>query len=279
MKTNVKIHDTPFRNSLLVTPNDGETHPGIIFLHGAEGGGAPFWKMTALLYAAQGFASLAYCYFGRDDGLWGKRESLCNFELLELYEAMKWLKQSDSVKVGRIVISGASRGAELALLFGSLISSDDALIQPDAILAHCPSDKVYGSWNLDWEDERCWLKKEPQNPIRGQHPGPSSIWNPKCGQDPRDLPDDLKNAWKWRGQGISAGERIEVEKIRCPTFISHGVKDEIWPVEKTQKIEATMREHNLAPEVHYFDEEGHLLGRVSSEKRMELVLTFLDKYL
>ncbi|MBL7545542.1 MAG: prolyl oligopeptidase family serine peptidase [Bdellovibrionaceae bacterium] len=279
MKRTIVTEDCPFRNSTFFVPNDGESHPGIILLHGAEGGGSPFWKGSALMYAANGFATLAYCYFGRNDSLWGPRETLVNFDLEELDEALTWLKLSSFVKDQKVALAGASRGAELALLYASLTANEKIFTQPDCISVHCPSDETYGSWNLDWEDDRCWIKKEPQNPPRGSHPGPSSVWNEKCGLDPRKLPDHMKTAWKWKGQAIPANFRIPVENIEVPVFISHGLNDDVWSVEKTKKIEASMRSANKMPEVHYFEGEGHNLGRLAGGKRMESVLDFLSKNL
>lgn len=143
--------ENPFLNSTFFIPSANQSQQvGLLFLHGAEGGGAPFWKGTAQFWAAHGFPSLAYCYFGKKDGLWGPRETLANFELMELYEAMLWLKDSPFVPTKKVVIVGASRGAELTMLFASLLAEENGLIQPNAIIAHCPSDEVYGSWNLDW---------------------------------------------------------------------------------------------------------------------------------
>lgn len=270
--------ENPFKNSVFFIPNDDrKDRPGIIFLHGSEGGGAPFWKGTAQFWGAHGYPSLAYCYFGRTDSLWGPRETLANFELMELYEAMLWLKKSPAVNGGKVVIAGGSRGAELAMLFASLVCADKSLIQPDAVVVHCPSDKTYGSWNLDWEDDRCWLQKIPPHPPRGQHPSAESVWNPKCGQDPRSLPEELKSAWKWNGKEIKSKTRISVEDIDVPVLISHGIADDVWAVEKSRNIEATMKKAGRSPEVHYFENQGHNLQGDSATKRTDLMFEFLKR--
>jgi dipeptidyl aminopeptidase/acylaminoacyl peptidase len=272
------VESNPFKNSSFFVPKDNRTtRPGIIFLHGAEGGGAPFWKGTAQFWAAHGYPSLAYCYFGRSDSLWGPRETLANFEIMELYEAMTWLKNSPYLNGGKVVIAGSSRGAELAMLFASLLAADEQLLQPDAVAVHCPSDETYGSWNLDWEDDRCWLRKIPENPPRGQHPGAESEWNPRCGQDPRYLPEDMKAAWKWKGQTIPAKTRIRAEDLTVPVFISHGIADDVWSVEKTRKIEQAMKNAGRSPEIHYFENQGHGLTGDAASRRIDLMYDFLKR--
>jgi dienelactone hydrolase len=268
----------PFKNSAFFAPNDDRANrPGIIFLHGAEGGGAPFWKGIAQFWAAHGYPSLAYCYFGRNDSLWGPRETLANFELMELYKAMVWLKNSPQLNGGKVVIAGGSRGAELAILFASLLAVEKQLLQPDAVVVHCPSDETYGSWNLDWEDDRCWLKKIPQHPPRGQQPDAESEWNPKCGHDPRYLPEELKSAWTWKGERIPAKTRIRAEDITVPIFISHGVADDVWSVEKTRSIEKAMKFAGRNLEVHYFEDQGHNLIGDAASRRTDLMYDFLMK--
>lgn len=76
----IKSVNQPFNGSLLVVPNDGLSHPGIVFLHGSEGGGFPSWKRNAFLWASEGFATLAYCYFGAQDFLTGPRQTLADID-------------------------------------------------------------------------------------------------------------------------------------------------------------------------------------------------------
>jgi dipeptidyl aminopeptidase/acylaminoacyl peptidase len=268
----------PFPGSLLVVPNDGKTHPGILALHGSEGGGFPAWKVSAMRWAAEGYAVLAYCYYGSNDGLTGPRQTLADIEVKDVLDALTWLKNSEYVGGKKMALDGTSRGGELALLAGSFASTEPGFSALDAISVHSPASAVWGPWNHDWTDRRCWLSEVPSYEELLNTSGKFS-WNPKCGPDPRNLPENLRAAWKWKGTPLTESTRIEVEKIRCPVFLSQGLKDTVWPAEQAQEIEKTLKAHSIPHEVVFYENEGHDLGLDAAYDRQTRVLSFFEQCL
>jgi len=269
-----KVVTQPFKGSLLAVPNDGKPHPGIVLLHGSEGGGFPAWKISALRWASEGFATLAFCYFGGEDGLTGPRQTLANIEVDDVVKAVKWLKNSEFVQNKKIALDGTSRGGELALLTGSMIESEIL----DAIAVHAPASKIWGPWNHDWMDSRCWLSEVPS--FHELHiPSEKFIWNQRCGPDPRNLPENLKYSWKWKGVPLITDTPIAVENIRCPVFLTQGMKDDIWPAQQALDIESALRKKSISHEAIFYENEGHGLKLEAAFDRQKRLLNFYLKHL
>jgi hypothetical protein len=111
-------------------PGSGR-HPAVLVL-GGSGGGIPPAAGPAGGLASRGYAVLALAYFG----VGGLPPALSNIPLEYFGRALRWLAAQPSVEAGRIGVLGASRGAELALLLGS--------VYPDihAVIAYMPSNIV-----------------------------------------------------------------------------------------------------------------------------------------
>lgn len=274
----IKTVRQPFSGSTLIVPNDDQPHPGIVLLHGSEGGGFPAWKISATRLAAHGYSVLAYCYFGAKDLIGGPRQTLADIEIIDLVHAIKWLKNSEFVQDKKIALAGTSRGAELALLTASLIAQEGSMTSLDAIALHSLSDTVWGSWNWDWADERCWLGKVPSyDELRNNTT--EFIWNAKCGVDPRNLPKNLEHAWKWKGQPIHQGEIIKAEKVKAPVFMTHGLNDEVWPADQARRVEKKLIDAGVYYEAIYFENEGHGLSLEATQIRFEKLLNFYQTFL
>jgi dienelactone hydrolase len=117
-----------FVGRLYSPPAGTERRPGILLLGGSEGGlyGGP----APPLLAAHGYPSLALAYFGAP----GLPQNLADIPLEYFERALRWLGQEPGVDPQRLVVFGGSRGAEAALLLGSVF--------PDlvhAVAAYSPS--------------------------------------------------------------------------------------------------------------------------------------------
>jgi hypothetical protein len=169
-----------FPGSYLFVPPTPGAHPGIIALHGSGGGRyTPGMVCNARWLASRGYATLAFCYF--DCGADAIPEALSDVNLRRTYEAMLWLKRSPHVQGGKVVLSGASRGAEQAVLLASLLGraakSDSRIVVPDALYASAPYGRVVGAfnWRSRPDDDR-WrqvrlanaacLRADPAGPYR-----------------------------------------------------------------------------------------------------------------
>jgi len=268
----------PFAGSRLLIPNPtvlGEAkRTAVVMLHGSEGGSAWLIKPEADLIASQGYAVLVLCYFDCGRGLTGPRQTLRDVDVALLHRAVAWLRQQDWSN-GKVAVYGFSRGAELAMIAGSLESAEQE--RPSALIAHSPSDLFNSYFNWSWREPACWLCPLGAGRCPGSIPQPAHQWNEACGPDNERRMDFSHSAWMVNGATVPAGRRIAVENIPIPTLITVGEADQTWPADQTRRIESRMRAAGRDPQVHYFPGAGHIFGGDDENLRRSLVLTFLEQ--
>jgi dienelactone hydrolase len=240
---------TPFNASYVFAPNDGKAHPGIVLLHGSEGGVARGVWPHALLLAHRGFSVLTFCWYDCDrDMLTEPPPLMVNIELRDTVKAMEWFKKSKYVGAKKkLALYGISMGAEQALLLASL--SGKLPVKIDAVVVHAPHDTLSKGWNRNWADGRCWVCKKED--LKSCEYKPEK-WNPGCGKlfgdfenaDPDNLP-----LWRLDGSLLEGDKRIEVEKYAGPMLVTQGDKDDFWPSDNARRIEAALKKAGRAPEV------------------------------
>ena len=104
----------PLPGKLYLPEGDGP-FPAVIVLHGSEGG-IDFTQGTAQRLARNGLAAFAFCYFSCPDApLFLER-----IDLEPLIEAIAYLQNRPDTHEEKIGVLGLSRGAELALIIGTL---------------------------------------------------------------------------------------------------------------------------------------------------------------
>jgi len=142
-----------YPGSYMFTPADGLAHPGVLWLHGSEGGRFSLLSMCNARYlAANGYAALFFCY--SDCGTSSLPEAVHDVDLKRTAAALSWLKESDYVSGHQVMLSGVSRGAEQAVLLTTLLArygaTDQSVTVPDALFAHAPFGSVVGGFNWRW---------------------------------------------------------------------------------------------------------------------------------
>jgi dienelactone hydrolase len=114
--------------------------PGVLIL-GGSGGGTPSYLAAVL--ASHGYPSLALAYFGEP----GLPANLEDVPLEYFAAALRWLAGQPGVDALRLVVVGASRGGEAALLlaakFPTLVSGVVAASTPDQVLDGLPSGNAW----------------------------------------------------------------------------------------------------------------------------------------
>ena len=101
-----------FYGDYLSPPPGTALHPGVLVFGGSEGGLSGHDDAAAL--ASHGYPALALAYFG-EPGIPATEQNIP----LEYFErALKWLAAQPGVDPNHIVVDGASRGGEAALLLG-----------------------------------------------------------------------------------------------------------------------------------------------------------------
>ncbi|HYM96551.1 MAG TPA: acyl-CoA thioesterase/BAAT N-terminal domain-containing protein, partial [Candidatus Sulfotelmatobacter sp.] len=159
------------------------TRPGLLIFGGSEGG------LTGALVAAQlaslGYPALALAYFAEP----GLPKTLLNVPLEYFRDALIWLGRQPGVDAGRLIVYGASRGGEAALLLGATY--------PDVV--HGVVALVPSAW------------------VNCSYPGcTGAAWT----LDGRPVP--------FTGEVPDAEALIHVERIKGPLFVDCGRVDAVW---------------------------------------------------
>ncbi|MEM6858172.1 MAG: acyl-CoA thioester hydrolase/BAAT C-terminal domain-containing protein [Pseudomonadota bacterium] len=250
--------------SFLTLPDGEGPFPVIIVLGGSEGGDSIARTFTKR-FVPQGYAVLGLPYYSASEGRKGHIPGLPNaFQEIavdQLVVARDWLRARDDIRSDAIGIYGVSKGAEMALLAGSLINGFTA------IAAIVPSDVVWEGWgssrttsSFSWQGQAL-----PFVPYRGMG---EEFANPS-GPDGRlriRFPHDKgRNANPDR----AVAARIAVEKIDEPVLVAGGDADLVWNSgEMAQAIAERRTEAGLPTVSFVFTDAGHFLsGDGSRETR------------
>lgn len=256
-----------FRDVKMYVPRSTTKRPGILLLHGSEGGWSGWIHVTALKLAHAGFVTMPWPYcFG---GNWAHAGDIHDISLERTESALAWLKSSTEAS-GSIGLYGHSRGAEHALLVASLMAQERSAGVPDAVAVHSPSDVIVGAFiATEWTPAR--LARSSSSDMAEQESGP----------DTTPVDDALRCAWTWRGtsEQLKPGQHIEIERFDGPLFISHGEDDDVWSVDRSRRLEARIRSAGYRPEVHYYPGEGHGLGPAAENINSLRLISFFNRTL
>jgi dienelactone hydrolase len=237
---------------LFIPPSRGP-HPVAIVLSGSGGG---FDVDKAAVLSRHGFATLALAYFGMAPlPTWLHRIPLEYFEA-----ALTWLFAQPEVDSQRAGILGISRGAELALLLGSMFP------QIRAIVAYAPSSVAWAASGRDkstGEIIPCWTwrgKPVPFAPL----PLRGFMWRSAFPVVALKRPVMFRNLFRAGLRNREAVERaaIPVENIRGPILLISGGDDHLWPAaEMSEAIVARLQRNGgaHAAEHLHFAHAGHML--------------------
>lgn len=191
----------------------GTPSSAIIVLGGSSGG---IKESRAELLAAHGFATLALAYFACEH----LPPALKQIPLEYFEKAIQLLREREGIQ--RVGVWGGSRGAELALILGTLFPE-----RIQAITAVVPSSAIYGAFPD--VSASAWT-------LRGKPIAPNAPFvQPNVSELP--LGEDEKTAIAatpcfLRGmedKQAFAKSAIPVEKIRCPLLLISAEDDQMWP--------------------------------------------------
>ncbi len=207
-------------------PNNTLSHPAIILLHGSEGGNGDFWYQPgqapidtgenglvpylARYYAMLGYVTYAICYFDckHHDGFTSyPPDDLKNVDLMKAtYPALSWLKSYKFVDQKKVILWGASRGAEQALLLATRLTElqkeDSSIILPDGVVSLSPIEQITPA-----------LSQEVADAI--------------IGGQPFTLAKD-ESAWLINGEKQINFDVINISKFPNPVLITSFQKDPVW---------------------------------------------------
>lgn len=203
----------------------GTPASAIIVLGGSSGG---IRESRAEQLAAHGFATLALAYFACEH----LPPTLKQIPLEYFEKAIQFLREMGLQRIG---IWGSSRGAELALILGTLFPE-----RIQAIAACVPSSVVYGAFPD---------VSAPAWTLRGKSIAQSAPFvqpNSSEGEDENRAIATTPCFLLGMEDGQAFAEAaIPVEKIRCPLLLISAEDDQMWPSSLfAEQIALRLKAHN-----------------------------------
>lgn len=227
----------------LFYPNIPGKYSAVITVGGSEGG---LSEGRARLLASRGYTAFALAYFGIET----LPKALAEIPLEYFAKSIAWLKTQPSVNPDRIVVLGASRGGELALLLGATYPQEIK-----GVIAYVPSSVAIQS------------VQGPSSWTLGGKPVPflRVPFTPECSsftsKKPPVLNCDFQKALDH--QAAVAAASIAVEKINGPVLLISGTQDQLWPSSRySDMVVARLKTNNFpfAYEHLRYEGAGHFIG-------------------
>lgn len=200
----------------------------LVLLGGGQWG--DYWGQTI---AQNGFVGLSLPYVGKE-GLPHLPEEI---ELEYFEQALEWLRKQPEVDPKKIVVMGASRNAELALLLGATFND---LVS--GVIAYAPSSVSWSNTVLPYNSDQLkpsWTFKGNDIPY---------IAMTKISGNPTSQIETL-SYWE---KGLSDTNQIQkalikVEQIKGPILLLSGKDDKVWPSAlMADMIEQQLVQHHFA---------------------------------
>lgn len=202
---------------ILYRPGDDRKHPGVILLGGSEGG---FPTPQGAMLASRGFVALALAYFGTS----GLPAAMQRIPIEYFGKAIHAMRRLPCVQGASISMVGSSRGAEAALIVGSMYA------EVNGVAAASPS-------HVRWEGATAkmlpggpaWTWQDKPLPYVSIHIGPAFaaryLWA-SVTNSPLSLRSMFVDSL---GRADNGDVQIPVERIRGPVLLGSGSDDRKWP--------------------------------------------------
>lgn len=217
--------------------------PGVMLLGGGQWG--DYWAQEL---AKAGYPGLSLPYSNRE-GLPPLPEEIP----IEYFErAINWFQDQPAVDPNKVIIMGASRNAELALVVASTLNR-----RVSGAIAYCPSSVSWSNTVLPYNSDEV----KPSWTYRGQ--AIPFVPMPKL-----KAPDSGKletlSYWRSADSAAVAQAAIPVEQIKGPILLLSGSDDQVWP--SAEMAEHLTRRALASPSYTHtitnkiWDDAGHMIS-------------------
>mgnify|MGYP000677749594 CR=1 FL=1 len=223
---------------------DLQQQPAILVIGGGQWG--DYWANT---FANQDMVGLSLPYVG-EENLPQLPEEI---DLAYFETAIKWLLQQPSVASDKVIVMGASRNAELALViaatFPKLISG---------VVAYAPSAVSWSNTVLPYNSDEIkpsWTYKGKAIPYISMHK--------ITGNESTNI--NMLDYWKTGLSKTSEVQKaqIKVEQISGPILLFSGMDDQVWPSAlMADMIEDRLKAHDFKYAIQNitYENAGHLIS-------------------
>jgi dienelactone hydrolase len=222
-------------------PPEGESGPGIVVLHGADG--SPSTE-TAGALAANGFTAFALQYTGAP----GLPSDVVEVPVEYVGDAIDWLAEHETVDGERVGIYGVSKGGELGLLAGSVFESVGAVVS------------IVGN-GVVWEGQVGRGTPETSSWTYEGEPVPYVPWIESAVDPEKPVAEQYGLVLEATSSETIDTATIPVERIDGPVLLVSGGEDATWESELLQGFaERRLEEHGHQEFEHLvFEEAGHAI--------------------
>jgi dienelactone hydrolase len=214
---------------------------GVVTIGGSEGG---LSVLRAELLASHGYAALALAYFR----IGPLPSELYDIPLEYFGTAIHWLQAQPDVLADRLVVMGASRGGEAALLIGSTYP------EVHAVVAYVPSSVVWVGFGRSPRMESAWSYQG--NPVPFLIPASNQL-----NKDGAYVGTPGFRA-AMIGRSVERAT-IPVERINGPVLLISGQDDQLWPsAEFSNNVMQRLQtnRHPFADQHLTYADTGHDVG-------------------
>jgi pimeloyl-ACP methyl ester carboxylesterase len=219
----IGVRAESFRNNgivgILYKPDDDRKHRGVILLGGSEGG---FPTPEGPMLASRGFVALTLAYFGEA----ALPPTMQRIPMEYFGRAIHAMLTLPDLEGAGVTLVGASRGAEAALIAGSMYPQVNGVVG-------------VSSSHVRWEGATAgmrpggpaWTYADKPLPYVPFHIGPGFaaryMWSSISGSPLALEPMFVDSLSRIRADDV----QIAVERIRGPVLLASGANDRKWPSE------------------------------------------------
>lgn len=247
----------------LAIPKDSNSEAGLVlYIHGGAwiGGDKEVYKdyvgacANELGYAA---AALNYRYLDEDVDL----NDIAD-DIDAALSAIKAKGQEKGVSINKVLLTGASAGAHLAMFY-AYSRKDTAPITPAAVCSYCGPTDLYDD-NFYYES------------ALGDTQSVCELMSLACGQSFTIGSKDSAKEALYKVSPVTY-----VNESTVPTIICHGEKDNIVPYSNALSIVEKLEQYGVTYDFISYPNSDHGLANdpESAEKADKLIFEYADKYL
>ncbi|MFC3835400.1 MULTISPECIES: acyl-CoA thioesterase/bile acid-CoA:amino acid N-acyltransferase family protein [Deinococcus] len=228
----VDVRQSGLHGTLFCPPAEVPLRGAALQLGGSEGGLSP---AVGALLASEGFLVLSVAYFGVP----GLPPSLINLPLEYFHRAISFLRSCPEAAGRRIGITGASKGAEAALLLGATYPDEVG-----AVAAFAPSGLVFegidrvGS-HPPGQPKSSWSLGGQPLPYLPYRVDWGAVF---AGPPPIRLTPAHQDALHGADPGTVAAATIPTERIRGPVLLVSGGDDQVWNAHELSMVAQQRRD-------------------------------------
>ena len=237
------INDNGFKSTYF-SKDDIENQPAIVLIGGGNWG--DYWGQE---FAKANYAGLSLPYYGQE----GLPELMEEIPLEYFKRAIGWLKEQPEVNPDKIIVMGASRNAELALLIASYYPET-----VHGVIAYSPSSVSWSNTVLPFNSDSI----KPSWNFRNRPVPFIPMAKLKGGES-----DTIETLTYWTEALLDSTAvfkaSIQVENISGPILLFSGLDDEVWPsAMMSDMIENRIKNSHFNFEVEniQYENAGHLIS-------------------